>query len=160
VHLNTNAQSKGGKPPVSPPVRPVSQPDKEPTPFVLSFENIFNMRAPKTNVEKRGEQVSYRLTKAEYVSLQAVAERTGESVNELARRLAIQGKLEVSPVPGFRPDPAAVMRLNGIGVSLRKIETACRNSQPLHPELTAEIGQTVKEIHDFVEAAVSERVKE
>jgi hypothetical protein len=118
------------------------------------------MKVPKTNAEKRGRQISYRVTDAEYALLQPFAERTGESVNELARRLAVQGRIELPPFPSFRPDPAVVLRLNGIGVCLRKIEKACRNSQPSPPELTTELAQLVKEIHDFVEEAVSERVKE
>ena len=118
------------------------------------------MRPKKTNAEKRVHQISYRLNDAEHGPLVDVSRRTGESVNEVARRLTIHGKIEAPPFPGFRPDPAVVMRLNGIGVSLRKIEIANRAGQSLPPELMAELTQTVQEIHAFVEAAVSERVKE
>jgi hypothetical protein len=160
VHLKTNALGKGGKPPVASPRPSGSQPDKRPTASVLPFENIFNMRPPKTNAEKRGHQVSYRLNDLEYLPLKADADRSGESVNELARRRALLVKLELPPHPSFRPDPAVVLRLNGIGVSLRNIEKLCQQSQLLSPDLISKHTQLVDEISAFVEAAVSERMKE
>jgi hypothetical protein len=118
------------------------------------------MRNPKTKEETVWHQVSYRLKDAEFLPLQVVAERTGESVNQLARRLATQGRIEAPPFPGFRPDPAVIARLNDVGLTLRKIEKASQDGQSLPPELAHELAEVIKEIRAYVEAAILERVKE
>jgi len=115
------------------------------------------MRPLKSSKEKRTRQISYRLTEPEYLPLEAVANRAGLRVNELARRLALQSKQEVQQASqSHAADPAVIKRLDRAGWNLNQL---VRNAH-IYKNVPPVVAELCEEIRAIVKAAVLERVKE
>ena len=114
------------------------------------------MRPPKDSKERRSRQISYRLTEAEFRPLEAVAQRTGVRVNELARRLTVQGKVEAEQAASHAADPALIKRLDRVGWNLNQIVKNAHIYKNVPPVAT----EVCEEIRAIIKAAVLERVKE
>jgi hypothetical protein len=116
------------------------------------------MRPTKSIQEKRQRQVSYRLTDAEYLPLEAVAKQSGLRVNELARRLAVQGKPDAQQAapPHAIADPAVIKRLDRMGANLNQL---VKNAH-IYKTVPPVVAELCEELRVIIKAAVLERVKE
>lgn len=86
-----------------------------------SFWNL-SMARPRTTTElQQTRQIIFRLTEAEYAQLEAVAERAGLRVNELARRLTRRGQRRVVIVTTKRHDPAFIAQVRALGLNLNQL---------------------------------------
>ena len=79
------------------------------------------MARPKKSIEARKtRKLCYRLSEAEYLKLSHKAASMGVSVNELARRLALDGSDALNVTVNERIDPALIQQFHHIGVNLNQ----------------------------------------
>ena len=106
-------------------------------------------RPRKTAELQHTRQVIFRLTENEHLQLQAIAERAGLRVNELARRLARDGGHRVVIRTSRRHDPAFIAQVRAIGLNLNQLT----HNAHIFGRVSPKIAEVCEEISRVVLAA-------
>ena len=104
---------------------------------------------------KRSRVVSYRLTEAEYLKLDQVAQKAGLTPNELARSLARRAKGRITIKTTKQYDPAYIAQVKRIGNNLNQL---AHNSH-IFNRVSPNLEQLCEELREIIIHAAEEQLR-
>lgn len=106
-------------------------------------------RPRKSSDTQKSRQISFRLTETEYAQLEAVAERAGLRITELARRVTLKRHHRIVIHTTRRLDPAFIAHLRAVGLNLNQLV----HNAHIFGRVSPKVSQLCDEIRRIVLAA-------